>query len=229
MTTREPEGPKPYRVLVVDDFPALRRGVKQLLETLPGIEVCCEAGDGREAVELVKKEKPDLVVLDLGMPEMDGLDAAGAIREAAPATEVLVFTMHFSEELAREVLRAGVRGYVLKSDPESELLAAVEHLRAGKPYFTGALAATMAEKFLQGPGTPAAGEESAVPGTPLTAREAEIIQLLVAGNTNKAIAAALGVSTRTIESHRRRIMHKMNFRNTSDLVRFAVRNGLVEP
>jgi DNA-binding NarL/FixJ family response regulator len=227
--TREPEGPKPYRVLLADDFPATRRGVKQLLETMPGIEVCCEAANGREALELVKECKPDLVVLDLAMPEMDGLDAAGAIREAAPTTEVLVFTMHFSEELARELLRTGVRGYVLKSDPESELLAAVEHLRAGRPYFTGALAATMAEKFLQGTGAPAAGEEAAVPGTPLTAREAEIIQLVADGKTNKAIAEVLGVSTRTIESHRHRIMHKMKFRSLSELLRFAVRNGLVEP
>ncbi len=213
----------------MDDHVVVRRGLVHLLAGQPGIEVCCEASNGQEALEHVKKEKPNLVVLDLSMPEMNGLQTAQAIHEAAPDTEVLILSMHFSEEIARQVLRSGARGYVLKTDKDSELLAAVQSLREGKSYFTGRLAASMAENFTNGNHGNGSSDNGVLPGTPLTARELEIVQLLAAGRSNKEVAARLGVSTRTIESHRNHIMRKMSFASFSEIVRFAVRNGLIEP
>jgi DNA-binding NarL/FixJ family response regulator len=211
----------------VDDHPVVRRGIRTLLASQPDIEVCGEASTGVQAVDFAKKEKPELVILDLTLPEMNGLDASRAIREASPATQVLVLSMHFSEELAREALRAGALGYVLKSDADLELLAAVDHARRGQPFFTSTLATTMARNFMDGQG--ALGEGEALPGTPLTQREVEVVQLLAEGKSNKETAATLGVSTRTIESHRNHIMRKMNFTSFSDLVRFAIRANLVNP
>ena len=218
--------PKPYRVLVVDDHAVVRSGLRTLLESQPGVEVCCEAATGLEALEFVKKGKPDLVLLDLTMPEMNGLEAARLIREESPETEVLVLSMHFSEEIARDVLRSGARGYVLKSDANPELLTAIQRVRQGKTFFTARPASSMAESFMQGTG---GAQEGLLPGTPLTQREVEIMQLLAAGKSNKEVAATIGVSTRTVESHRNHIMHKMSFTSFSDLVRFAIRNNLVEP
>jgi len=218
---------KSYRVLVADDHAVVRTGIKQLLEAQPGIEVCCEATTGVEAIEHVRKAKPDMVLLDLTMPEMNGIDAARQIREISPNTDILVLSMHYTEEIAREVLRSGARGYMLKSDANAELVTAVNRVRRGEQYFTGLLAATMAENFAQ---TKANGsDDSAIAGTPLTPREAEIIQLLAQGKSNKEAAAVLGVSTRTVESHRNHIMHKMEFESFSDMVRFAIRKSLVEP
>jgi DNA-binding NarL/FixJ family response regulator len=215
-----------YRVLVVDDHAVVRQGLRILIETQAGVEVHGEATNGTEAVEHVKKSKPDLVVLDLTMPEMNGLDAARAIRDASPQTDILILSMHFSEEIAREVLRCGARGYMLKSDANAELVTAMQRIRLGEQYFTSCLSATMAQNFAHSASN---GEEVPLAGTPLTPREVEIVQLLAEGKSNKETAASLGVSTRTIESHRNHIMHKMNFESFSDLVRFAIRKGLVEP
>jgi len=216
---------KPYRVLVVDDHAVVRRGVRSLLASQPGIEVSGEASTGVEPLEHVKKFKPDLVILDLTMPDMNGLEAARAVKEAAPDTEVIVLTMHFSDELAREVLRTGAIGYVLKSDADAELLAAVDHARQHQLFFTSKLALSMAQNFLG----PLEGGQEANAGSPLTPREIEVVQLLAEGKSNKEVAAALNVSTRTIESHRNHIMTKMKFASFSELVRYAVRNNLVEP
>jgi DNA-binding NarL/FixJ family response regulator len=217
---------KPYRVMVVDDHPVVRRGVRAILEMQPGIEVCGEASNGVEAMEFVKKAKPDLVVLDLTMPEMNGLEVTTAVREHSPDTEVLVLSMHFSDELAREVLRCGALGYILKSDLDAELVSAVDRVRHHKPFFTSKLAVTMAQNFVAGPGEGGPGAEGALP---LTEREIQVVQLLAEGKSNKEVAGTLGVSTRTIESHRNHIMHKMNFASFSDLIKFAVRSNLVEP
>jgi DNA-binding NarL/FixJ family response regulator len=220
---------KPYRILVVDDHAVVRHGLRTLLESQPGIEVCDEACNGVEALELVKKIKPDLMIVDLTMPEMNGLELTCATRKESPSTEILVLTMHFSDELAREVLRAGALGYVLKSDADSDLLAAVDHVRHHQPFFTSQLAVTMAEKFVLGPGESGAVGENGQPGSPLTPRETEVVRLLADGKSNKEVAAELGVSTRTIESHRNHIMSKLKFRSFSELVRFAVRTSLVAP
>ena len=188
-----------------------------------------EAANDLEALELVKASKPELVLVDLTMPEMNGLEVTAAIRAASPETEVLVLSMHFSEELAREVLRCGALGYVLKSDADEELLAAVDHARRHQPFFTAKLAHTMAQNFMAGRPGDVILDENGQPTSPLTEREIQMVQLLAEGKSNKEVAAALGVSTRTVESHRNHIMHKMNFTSFSDLIRFAVRSNLVEP
>ena len=220
-----------YRILIADDHAVVRRGLRALLAAQPGIEVCSpDASSGTEALDCVKKEKPDLLVLDLTMPEMNGLQVARAVREESPTTDILVLSMHFSEEVAREVLRSGAIGYVLKSDADTELLSAVDHARNHQPFFTGKLAVSMAESFMQDPGQaepPVGGEE--LPGTSLTGREVQVIQLLADGKSNKQVADTLGVSVRTVESHRNHIMRKMNFTSFSDLIRFAIRANLIEP
>lgn len=224
MTAKAAEAHKTYRVLIADDHPVVRQGLRRLLESQPGVEVCCEATTGTEAVDQVKKAKPDLVVLDLTMPEMNGLEAAREIHGESPQSEILILSVRFSEEIAREALRLGARAYILKSDADSDLLTAIHHLRQGKPFFTSRLAASMAESFLHG----RTAEETPLPGVPLTNREIEIVQLLSEGESNKEVAAVLQVSTRTIESHRNHIMHKMSFESFSDMVRFAIRNNLIE-
>lgn len=214
-----------YKILIADDHPVVRHGLRRLLEPQSDLEVCSEAATGVEAIEQTKTSKPNLAVLDVTMPEMSGLEAAGEIHATSPETAILILSMHFSEGIAREALRLGARGYISKSDADSELLTAIEQLRAGKTFFTSRLAASMAETFLQ----PVTGAGTTLPGLPLTDREIEIIQLLVEGRSSKQVAGVLGVSTRTVESHRTHIMHKMKFTKYSELVRFAVRNQLIEP
>ena len=222
---------KPYRILIADDHVLVRRGLRGLLEMQPGLEVCFEAATGTAALEYVRQGKPDLVIMDLTMPQMNGLEAARTIRRESPETEVLVLTIHFTDDLAREVLRSGALGYILKSDPDMDLLAAVDHMRHHQPFFSTRLAISMAQNFIA---PPPGAEDAADDGPPreddpLTDRELEVVGLLAHGKSNKETATALGVSTRTIESHRNHIMHKMGFASFSDLVRFAVRNSLVEP
>lgn len=211
-----------YRVLIADDHAVVRCGLRSLLSGQPGIEICGEASDGAEAVARTKSEKPDLLVLDLTMPEKNGLDVLQEVRATVEQTAVLVLSMHFSDELARQVLRLGALGYMLKSDADVELLAAVDHMRHNQPFFTGRLALSMAQNFVDG-STPA------LEGQPqLTEREVQVIQLLCTGKSNKEVAAELGVSTRTVESHRNHIMRKLEFQSFSDLVRFAIRSNLIE-
>jgi len=218
---------KPYRILIVDDHPLVRRGVRSILETHPSLDLT-EASSGPEALEMIKTSKPDLALVDLTMPEMDGLELTAAIRREAPETQVVVLSMHFSEEVAREVLRAGALGYVLKSDPDDEVLAAVDHARRRQPFFTTQLAMTMAHNFMAGgPGQPML-DENGEPTPGLTERELQVVQMLAEGRSNKEIAAQLSVSIRTIESHRSRLMHKLKYTNLSELVKFAVRNNLVD-
>lgn len=182
-----------------------------------------EASNGAEAIQMIKAGRPDLVILDLTMPEIGGMDVLAAGKQDSPSTEFLVLSMHFSDELAREVLRCGAIGYVLKSDADSELLAAVDHARHHQPFFTTSLSVSMARNFVDGRNAVSVGDELR-----LTQRELEVIQLLASGKSNKEAAADLGVSPRTVESHRSRIMRRLNFRSFSDLVRFAVRERLVE-
>jgi DNA-binding NarL/FixJ family response regulator len=216
-----------YRILVVDDHSIVRRGLRSLLESQSGVEICAEAENGVEALQQVAKERPDLVVLDLTIPQKNGLEVARCIREEWPSTAVLILTMHFSEEIAREVLRCGARAYLLKSDVDTELLTAVRQIRQNRPFFTGKLAAIMAESFARE--KPGAGDASGNNEAPLSARELEVVQLLASGKSNKETAAMIGVSTRTVESHRNHVMQKMAFRSFSDLIRFAIRNSLIQP
>lgn len=213
----------------MDDHAIVRRGIRSLLETERGIEVCHEAANGLEAIEYVKNHKPDIVLLDLTMPEMNGLKAVREIREHSPETSVVILTMHFSEEVAREALRCGAHGYVLKSDADGELLSAVRQVQKHKPFFTGKLESSLVDSFVQSPAGGDATDERPLLGTPLTARELEVLQMLASGMSNKQIAPAIGLSIRTVESHRNHIMHKMKFESFSELMRFAFRKHLVEP
>ena len=212
--------------MIADDHAVVRRGVRAMLESQPGIEICAEASDGLETVDSIKKEKPDLLVLGLTMPKMNGLEVIRSVREESPSTDILVLTMHFSDELARECRSFGARAYILKSDAGTELLAAVDSLRYHqRPYFTCQLAVIMTETLAR---SSVPGVESAIPGPTLTERELDVLQLLASGMSNKETAGVLDVSTRTIESHRNHIMDKMKFDSFSDLVRFALRHNLID-
>lgn len=217
-------GSKPYRILIADDHSVFRRGMRSLLEQQPGLEVCGESATGTGTIEAVRQMRPNLVILDLMMPDMNGLEAARVMREESPGTEVMIVSAHLSEELAREVLLAGAKAYVLKSDAERDVLAAVDHVRHHQSFFTGQLTASMTQMFMEGGN----GGSVATEGGALSPRELQVLQLLADGKSNKQAAAALNISARTVESHRQRIMHKMQFGSFSELVRFAVRNNLVE-
>jgi DNA-binding NarL/FixJ family response regulator len=213
------------RILIVDDHAVVRRGVRSLLESHPGWEISGEATTGREAVEMAKRLQPDVIVMDLSLPELNGLDATRQILKESPRSEILVLTMHHSEELAREVLQAGARGYVLKSDADESLIAAVENLRQHKPFLTSTVTEFVLDEY-----TRRAERHDADAAHPaVTMREREIIQLLAEGRSNKEAASTLGISVKTIEAHRANIMRKLNLRSVSELVRYAIRNKIVQP
>ncbi len=215
----------PLRIVIVDDHAVVRRGVRALLESQPGWEVSAEAKTGREAVEVTKRLHPDIVVMDLSLPELNGLEATRQILKESPRTEVLVLTMHHSEELARDVLQAGARGYVLKSDADENLIAAVESLRRHKPFLTSNVTEFVLDGFIRRKDE----GDVAVPHAAITARERELLQVLAEGNSNKEAASILGISVKTIEAHRANLMRKLHFRSFSDLVRYAIRNNIVQP
>lgn len=212
------------RILIADDHEVVRRGVRVLLEARSGWEICGEAVEGREAVDKAGRLQPDVVILDIGMPGLNGLDAARQIRKASPRTEVLILTMHESEQVVREVLGAGARGYVLKSDAGRQLVEAVEALGRHKTFFTSSVAEIVLKNYLK------SGEsgENTEPSS-LTHREREVVQLVAEGKGNKEVADILGISVRTAETHRTNIMRKLECRSLSDLVRYAIRNNIISP
>ncbi len=214
-----------FRIFVADDHEVVRRGLCALLQAQPDWEVCGEAADGREALEKVQRLKPDVVILDIGMPSLNGLEATRQILKINPQTRILVLTLHDSDQVVREVLNAGARGFLLKSDAARDLVAAVEALRRDKTYFTSKVAAMVLEGFLKN-GTPAAAASPANRGR-LTPREREIVQLLAEGKSTKEVAVALGLSVKTAETHRSNIMRKLELHSVSDLVLYAVRNNIV--
>ncbi len=213
-------------ILIADDHDVVRRGLKSLLESRLGWEVCAEASDGREAVELVKKFEPQVVVLDVTMPELGGLEATRQILGVLPRTEILILTMHESEELVGEVLEAGARGYVLKTDTGRDLLRAVEAVSEHKPFFNTKIAEMVLHGYLDRKRQPVAARSQ--PGS-LTAREREVIHLLAEGKSNKQVATILGIATKTAEAHRLNIMRKLNLHSIAEVVRYAVRNQLLSP
>ena len=210
------------RILIVDDYEVVRRGIRTLIEGQPGWEICGEANTGPAAVDAAARLEPDLVILDLGLPELHGLEVTRRIRHRRPETEVLVLTMHASEELIRQVLRAGAHGYVLKSDAGEQLIAAVRSLERHMPFLTSRVTEVVLDGFLRG------AAEDGTPGETLTPREREVLQLVAEGRSSKNIAGRLGVTVKTVESHRASLMRKLHLRTVADLVRYAVRNGLVE-
>lgn len=211
-------------ILIVDDHAVVRRGLRALLETHRGWKVCGEACDGNEAVRKAEENQPDVVILDVSMPEMNGVMATVRIREVAPHAKVLVLTMHSSEELIQSCLNAGAQGYVLKSDAERDLIFAVDLLIQNKTFFTQAATNVVLDNLRNQNGA----KKKALTEL-LTSREQEVMQLLAGGRTNKEVASTLGIGTRTVESHRGKIMSKLHLQTATDLVRYAIRNKFVEP
>ena len=212
------------RIVIADDHELVRKGLRSVLDAQTGWTICGEAVNGREAVELARKIKPDVMVMDVTMPELNGLEATRQILKDRPKTEVLILTVHESEQLVSEVLAAGARGYILKGDTTRLLVAAIESIAQHKPFFTGTASEVVLGGYLR-PGQPARKESRALPR--LTAREREIVQLLAEGKSNKEVSTALGVSVKTIDAHRANIMHKLNINSVTDLVRYAIRNNII--
>jgi DNA-binding NarL/FixJ family response regulator len=213
------------RILLADDHDVVRRGLRELLEAEPGWQVCAEARTGREAVALAERLRPDVAILDLAMPEMNGLEATRRIRRELPEIEVLVFTMHQSEQLMREALLAGARGFLLKSDAAERLVAGVAALVGHRPFFSAQVSEVLLDAFVRGGA--ASGEAGSM--EVLTAREREIVQLLAEGRGNKEVGEALSISVKTVETHRAAIMRKLAIGSLAELVRYAIRNHLIEP
>jgi DNA-binding NarL/FixJ family response regulator len=213
------------RILLADDHALMRRGMRSLLEAEENWEVCGEAATGREAVEMAVKLKPDVAVLDLSMPELTGLEAAKEIMQKVPQVEVLIFTMHETEELMREVLASGAKGCVLKTDIELHLVAAVRAALQHSVYFS-----SKASQTLKGALVNLVNKEGADPTAPemLTEREREVVQLLAQAKSNKEISTALDISVRTVETHRATIMRKLEINSIVELVHYAVRKKLVQ-
>lgn len=217
------------RILIADDHELARRGIRALLESHPGWEVCAEAKDGRDAVELAATTRPHLVLLDIGMPNLNGLEAARQILAAAPSTAILILTMHDSDNVVREVLRAGARGYVLKSDAGRDLVAAVEALQRQRTFFTTRVSQMVLDGFLDREKKDAVEEShEEYSSEVLTSREREVIQLLAEGRTSKEVAVTLNLSVKTAETHRTNLMRKLGLHSVADLTRYAVRNGIVQ-
>jgi DNA-binding NarL/FixJ family response regulator len=217
---------KTLRILIADDHDLMRRGVKTLLQSHAGWEICGEAHTGREAVAKAEELKPDIVILDIGMPDLNGVEAARRIRKASPGTEVLILSVHYSDQLIREILEAGVRGYIVKSDSDRDLIIAVETLASHKPFFTPRATEVIMSNFSAG------GARRELPESlrdRLTSREREIVQLLAEGKSSKEVASSLNISVKTAETHRANIMRKLQLHTVSELVRYAVRNQIIEP
>jgi DNA-binding NarL/FixJ family response regulator len=214
------------RILLADDHDVVRRGLIALLASRQDWRVVGEASNGREAVSLAIKLKPNIAIMDLQMPELNGLEATRQIRKEVPETEVLVFSMYESEQFVRDLLTAGARGYVLKSDVAEQLLEAVEKVGQRKSYFTSDVAERVLQGYLK------REEQSAGNGSAssiLTPREREIVQLLAEARTNKEVATKLGIAVKTVETHRASIMRKLGISSIVDLVHWAIRNGLTSP
>lgn len=213
---------KPIRILLVDDHEIVRQGARMLIEREEGWSVCGEAADGRAAVDLTEKLNPDVVVLDLTMPELNGLEATRQIKRVRPKTEVLIFTGEETDQLVHEVFSAGARSYILKSEVSVHLVEAIRALSLHKHYFTTRISEIVFARYFEG--ETGAGKDKT---EGLTAREREIVQLLAEGKSNKDIGFVLGVSIKTVETHRAAVMRKLRLESFADLVRYAIRNKII--
>jgi DNA-binding NarL/FixJ family response regulator len=207
------------RILIADDHDVVRSGLRKILEAQPNCEVIAEASDGKEALRKTIETKPDIAVLDYSLPLVNGVEVTRQIRMQLPKTEVLIFTMYDNEAVVQQLLRAGARGYVVKTDAKRDLLAAIEALASHKPFFTDKISEALLTSYLAQP-------ERRV--SPLTNRERGVVQLIAEGHTNKWIAQNLGISLKTVETHRAAIMRKLNLSSPAALVRYAIRNNIVE-
>jgi DNA-binding NarL/FixJ family response regulator len=216
----------PLRILIADDHDLFRRGVKALLQSHAGWEICGEARTGSDAVNQAKELMPDVVILDMRMPDLNGLEAARRIRMASKDTEILILSISCSDELIREIIEAGARGYVLKSDADDDLIAGVEALAAHKPFFTHRSGEAIQSEFnMDEP----VREIPKVLRDRLTSREREVLRLLGQGIRCKEIGSVLGISAKTAETHRANMMRKLDLHSMSDVARYALRNQIIEP
>ena len=209
------------RILIADDHEVVRSGLRALLEAHAGWQVVAEAENGKDAITKALGSKPDVAIVDYSLPLLNGIEATRQIRKCLPDTEVLIFTMHDSDVLLRELLEAGARGYLLKFDAGKHVTAAVECLAKHMPFFTGRVSAQLLELYLEG--RPPRGEHT------LTPRERTIVRLIAEGHTNKEIGTILNLNIKTIESHRATAMSKLNVTSTAAIVRYAIRNKLIQP
>jgi DNA-binding NarL/FixJ family response regulator len=207
------------RIMIADDHEVVRSGLRKILESQPKWEVVGEACDGKEAVAKALELKPDIAVLDYALPLVNGIEATRQIRARQPRTEVLIFTMHDNETLIRDLLAAGARGFLLKSDAKRFLLAAIESLALHKPFFTAKVSEALLDSFLKRPGHAQFA---------LTPRERGVVQLIAEGHSNKQIANVLNISLKTVETHRAAVMRKLNLSSSASLVRYAIRNKIIE-
>jgi DNA-binding NarL/FixJ family response regulator len=219
------KAPKKTTVLIADDHEVVREGTRALILREANFEVCGMARDGREAVEMARKFQPDIVVLDVTMPELDGVEVVRQIRRHSRETRILIFSGLQSEEVITELFRAGIKSYIRKGDPAEQLVTALHSLAQDKPFFTPGVSDLLFGRFLHDDSitTKAAAAEET-----LSSREREILRLVAQGGSNKSVAAALGVSTRTVETHRAAIMRKLKASSTAELVRYAIRNGIIQ-
>lgn len=208
-----------YRILIADDHSLVREGFRSLLER-QGFTVVGEAEDGREATRLAQELRPDVAILDLTMPLLNGLDATREIARISPRTKTILLTVHTEDQYVLQGLHAGIRGYVLKSQATADLVQAIHEVMRGARYLSPGISEAVVQAYMA---------KTDFPSDPLTSREREVLQLIAEGNTTKEIAALLGVSVKTIESHRSRLMDKLDIRQTAGLVRYAIRRGLVQP
>jgi DNA-binding NarL/FixJ family response regulator len=226
MNARSPiPQPPSLRVLIADDHDIVREGLRTILQSQKNWVVCDEAVNGREAVEKAIRHRPNVVVLDFSMPELNGVETTRQIHKALPRTEILILTMHDSEELARELLAAGARGFLVKTNAKRHLIPAVQALAEHKPFFASEGLSLLLNAYLR---PRSRMTRSSVPPTRLTPREREIVQLIAEGATSKGIAAKLGVSVKTVNAHRANVMGKLDLHSVSELVLYAVRNHIVQ-
>ena len=212
---------KPYRIMLADDHVLFRQGVKTILQSAVDLAVVGEAGDGIQLLELLKKVIADLVILDISMPNLRGVEACREIKSVSPTAKILILTMHREKEYVYHTFSAGAHGYLLKEDADTELFAAIENMKKGKPYISPLLSDELTHEFIQAfrKGSPPA------PSIPLTLREREILKLIAEGASNKEIAELLYISIRTVENHRANMMKKLGIRQTANLVKYAIREG----
>ena len=215
---------KTLRILLADDHKVVRQGTRALLSTVPEWKIVGEADNGRDAVSLTAELKPDIVILDIGMPELNGLDATRQIKKKLPETEVLIFTGQETEELVHDVFDSGARSYIMKTDAADHLIDALKALSEHKHFFTSRISEIVFARYIQGKKT----VEGAAEKSRITDREREIVQLLAEGKSSKEIATILGISVRTVETHRAAIMKKLGLKSFSELIRYAVRNKIIE-
>lgn len=211
----------PTRILLADDHTLVRAGIRSLIESIDDVEVVAEAGDGREALELIAKHRPDVALLDIGMPGLNGLEVAKRTPQASPRTRIIILSMHADPAYVKKALRAGADGYLLKGASVAELPLALQAVMRGESYLTPKISSSVVERIL------AQGEEESDPLDDLTTRQREILQLIAEGQSTKEIAGILDISVKTVESHRLRMMDRLDIHDVPGLVRFAIRAGLV--